>query len=98
MQVKIHPPFHEDILVACSCGKTFVTGSIADSISVEVCSQCHPLYTGEQKFLDTKGTVDKFLKKEEKAKAYKKTTAAQKKDKKEKQARGSQSLRDLLGQ
>jgi len=98
MQAKIHPPFHEDVLVTCSCGKTFTTGSVAEKINVEVCSQCHPFYTGEEKFLDTKGTVDKFLKKEQKAKTYKKTVATKKKIKKEKQKRSSQSLRDLLGQ
>ncbi|MDA1317029.1 MAG: 50S ribosomal protein L31 [bacterium] len=98
MQVKLHPQFHEDVLVTCSCGKTFTTGSITEKLTVEVCSLCHPLYTGEEKFLDTKGSVDKFLKKEEQAKEFKKTSAAQKKMKKDKQERGSQSLRDLLGQ
>ena|SRR3989338_6141408 len=98
MQVKIHPKMNEDVLVTCTCGKTFTTGSVAEKISVDVCSKCHPFYTGEEKFLDTKGTVDKFLKKEEKANVYKKTFAAQKKEKKDKQERGSQSLRDLLGQ
>ena len=46
--------------VTCACGATFTTGSTLPQITVEVCSNCHPLYTGQQKFLDTAGRVDKF--------------------------------------
>jgi len=57
---KIHPTWHAEANVHCSCGATFKTGSTMKDISVEVCSQCHPLFTGQQKFLDTAGRVDKF--------------------------------------
>ncbi|GAC1443398.1 MAG: hypothetical protein NVS3B17_18570 [Vulcanimicrobiaceae bacterium] len=60
MKEKIHPTWHNEAAVHCACGNTFTTGSTAKSISVEVCSQCHPLFTGQQKFLDTAGRVDKF--------------------------------------
>jgi large subunit ribosomal protein L31 len=57
---KIHPKWFADAKVTCACGAQFTTGSTLPQISVEVCSNCHPLYTGQQKFLDTAGRVDKF--------------------------------------
>ena len=60
MKEKIHPNWHSDARVHCACGHTFTTGSTLKDISVEVCSACHPLFTGQQKFLDTAGRVDKF--------------------------------------
>jgi len=62
MKPEIHPKYHE-ITVTCSCGNSFTTGSTnSDNMSIEVCSQCHPFYTGKQKTLDTAGQVDKFNK------------------------------------
>jgi large subunit ribosomal protein L31 len=57
---KIHPAWFPNANVHCACGHTFTTGSTMKDISVEVCSACHPLFTGQQKFLDTAGRVDKF--------------------------------------
>lgn len=63
MKPDIHPSYAE-ITVTCSCGNTFQTRStLGDSLNVEVCSQCHPFYTGKQKMLDTAGRVDRFNKK-----------------------------------
>ena len=64
MKADIHPEY-VDTTVTCSCGSTFVTRSTAKngSIHADVCSQCHPFYTGKQKILDTAGRVDKFRKK-----------------------------------
>ncbi len=64
MKADIHPAYHE-ITVTCSCGNTFQTRSTtkADSIAVDVCSSCHPFYTGKQKLVDTAGRVDKFRRK-----------------------------------
>lgn len=60
MKPEIHPAYHQ-INVTCSCGNTFQTGSTsAKDLSIEVCSACHPFYTGKQKVLDTAGQVDKF--------------------------------------
>lgn len=53
-------PYHNNIQVTCSCGATFVTGSTKPKINVEICSACHPFYTGTQKLVDTFGRVDKF--------------------------------------
>jgi len=60
MKAKIHPTYNSEITVTCSCGNTFTTGSTETSISVEVCSACHPFYTGKSKMIDTAGRVDKF--------------------------------------
>ena len=64
MQADIHPEYKQ-VQVTCSCGNTFKTGSTIDSdtLSIEVCSKCHPFYTGKQKLVDTAGRVDKFRQK-----------------------------------
>jgi len=63
MKPNIHPPY-EEITVSCSCGNSFQTRSTAGrDLNIEVCSQCHPFYTGKQKLLDTAGRVDKFRQK-----------------------------------
>ncbi len=63
MKADIHPSYDE-IKVTCSCGNTFVTNSTYEGeLHIEVCSQCHPFYTGKQKILDTAGRVDKFRRK-----------------------------------
>ena len=64
MKQGIHPDYHA-VQVTCSCGNTFVTRSTMskDRFNVEVCSQCHPFYTGKQKVLDTAGRIDKFQQK-----------------------------------
>ena len=62
MQVDIHPKY-EQVQVACSCGNKFETGSsTCRNIHIEVCSECHPYYTGKQKLMDTEGRVDTFNK------------------------------------
>ncbi len=63
MKPEIHPNY-TDVSVTCSCGNTFATRSTygADSMSIDVCSECHPFFTGKQKILDTAGQVDKFRK------------------------------------
>jgi len=63
MKADIHPDYHE-INVTCSCGNKFMTKSTLKSdLQIEVCSSCHPFYTGKQKILDTAGRVDKFRRK-----------------------------------
>lgn len=71
MKKDIHPKYNNNVKVTCSCGNTFETGSTIDKINVEVCSACHPFYTGTAKFIDTAGRVDKFKAKMEKAQALK---------------------------
>ena len=62
MREGIHPTYHQ-ATVTCNCGNTFVTGSTKESIHVEICSKCHPFYTGQQKAVSARGRVDKFNKK-----------------------------------
>ena len=62
MKSDIHPSYI-DTVVTCGCGETFTTRSTRKEIRVEICSQCHPYYTGKQKFVDTAGRIEKFEKK-----------------------------------
>ena len=60
MKEKIHPNWFPEAKVHCACGSAFTTGSTMKEIGVEICSACHPLFTGTQKLIDTAGRVDKF--------------------------------------
>ncbi|MCM3342195.1 50S ribosomal protein L31 [Paenibacillus sp. MER TA 81-3] len=62
MKEAIQPKYHITS-VSCACGNTFETGSVKENLKVEVCSACHPFFTGKQKFLDAGGRVDRFKKK-----------------------------------
>ena len=60
MKEKIHPEYFSDAQVVCACGNTFTIGSTKKVLKVEMCSKCHPFYTGEKRMLDTAGRVEKF--------------------------------------
>jgi large subunit ribosomal protein L31 len=62
MKKNIHPKYNSASVVTCACGATFPVGSTMDKINVEICSQCHPFYTGNEKVLDTAVRVDRFKK------------------------------------
>ena len=70
MKQAIHPKYYEDCKITCTCGNKFTTGSTVSKIDVEICSKCHPFYTGQQRFVDSKGRIDKFMEKVEKSKGY----------------------------
>lgn len=61
MKQGIHPEYQE-CTVTCACGATFKTGSVKKDLKIEICSQCHPFFTGKQKLVDTGGRVDRFNK------------------------------------
>lgn len=63
MKPDIHPTYYSDAKVVCVCGNTFTTGSTMKEINIDICSECHPFYTGKQKLVDTEGRVEKFKKK-----------------------------------
>ncbi|HCC84843.1 MAG TPA: 50S ribosomal protein L31 [Candidatus Pacebacteria bacterium] len=63
MKTGIHPQWHHDCVVTCGCGNTFVTGSISPTLKVDICGACHPFFTGEMKFVDRQGRVDRFVQK-----------------------------------
>ncbi|MBL8030425.1 MAG: 50S ribosomal protein L31 [Candidatus Doudnabacteria bacterium] len=78
MKSNIHPQFYNNSTVSCACGNSFVTGSTRQEFHTEVCSSCHPFYTGKQKLLDTAGRVDKFKTKQIKAADIKSKVAPKK--------------------
>ena len=63
MKADIHPKYYSNATVICSCGNTWHTGSTKEVIHTDMCAQCHPFYTGEQRMVDTEGQVDRFYKK-----------------------------------
>ena len=60
MKAKIHPEYYPEAQVICSCGHTFTTGATQPILRVEVCSDCHPFFTGEQRIVDTEGRVERM--------------------------------------
>ena len=70
MRPGIHPTYYPNAKVICSCGNTWTTGSTVELIHTDVCSNCHPFYTGEQRIVDTEGQVDRFYRKLEARQEY----------------------------
>jgi large subunit ribosomal protein L31 len=60
MKAETHPTYFPEAKITCACGRTFTVGSTQEKLSVEICSACHPFYTGNDKILDTAGRVEKF--------------------------------------
>ena len=70
MKKDIHPKYYPEAVVTCACGNTWTTGSTQPEIRTDVCSKCHPFFTGEQRIVDTEGQVDRFYKKLQARKNY----------------------------
>lgn len=70
MKANIHPTYYPDAQVICACGNTWTTGSTKKVIHTDLCSKCHPFFTGEQRIVDTEGQVDRFYRKLEVRKQY----------------------------
>ncbi len=68
MKDKIHPKYYPNAVVRCSCGNTWVTGSTLPEVHTDVCSACHPFFTGEQRIVDTEGRVERFYRRLQHAK------------------------------
>lgn len=62
MKEGLHPEWHSDAVVVCACGNTWTTGATVTEIRTDICSACHPFFTGEQRIVDTEGQVDRFMK------------------------------------
>ena len=71
MKKEIHPKYYESAQVVCSCGNKFVVGSTKEKLEVEICSACHPIYTGNEKVIDTAGRVERFKARQAKSAAQK---------------------------
>lgn len=99
MKQGIHPQWYSDAKVSCACGNSFVVGAAKPTINIDICSKCHPFFTGEMKFVDTLGRVEKFQKKQEFAQTQKQVLDEKKKKKEEKviaQKNAPKSLREML--
>lgn len=95
MKKDIHPKWYPEAKVTCACGNSFTIGSTSPEIQVEICSACHPFFTGEMKFVDTQGRVEKFIAKQKAAqdkKYVKKKIRRQAKEKEEK----PRTLKEML--
>jgi large subunit ribosomal protein L31 len=75
MKENIHPKYNKEVIATCACGAKFATGSTREEIKVEICSACHPFFTGKQKLVDTAGRVDKFKAKMEASKKMQEANA-----------------------
>lgn len=95
MKQAIHPQYFENAQVICVCGNKFTVGSTQEVIHVELCNNCHPFYTGEQKFVDSASRIQKFQNKQKTAEEYisKKIKKQQELKKKEE---GPKTLREML--
>lgn len=95
MKANIHPQYFDNAQVTCNCGNRFTVGSTVETIHVELCSKCHPFYTGEQRFIDSASRIQKFQQKQDAGKKYvsKKVKA---KEKQEKQDSTPKTLREML--
>ena len=100
MKKDIHPKLNKECVVTCACGNTFTTMSTLPSITVEICSACHPFYTGQSKFVDTEGRIEKFSKRLKVAEEKKKEAEVFKKSKESKKKTGEVSktvtLKEML--
>lgn len=98
MKAKIHPVWYPEAQVVCVCGNMFKVGSTKQVIRVQLCHKCHPFYTGEMKFVDTLGRVEKFQKKQKEATAKIAVLEEKKKKRREKiqEERRPKTLREML--
>ncbi|MBI4990913.1 50S ribosomal protein L31 [Candidatus Gottesmanbacteria bacterium] len=98
MKTGIHPTWYPDAQIICACGNTFTVGSTKQTIHVEICHKCHPFFTGEMKYVDTMGRVEKFQKKQKLAQAQIAVLAEKKKKKqlKAEEVRHPKTLREML--
>jgi len=85
MKANVHPKWYPDSKVNCVCGNSFTVGATVPAFQVEVCSNCHPFYTGQMKYVDTAGRVDAFLSKKAKAQTQRVSKSEKRKIKKQKQ-------------
>ena len=97
MKQAIHPQYFDQAQVICVCGNKFTTGSTREVIHVELCSNCHPFYTGEQRFVDSASRIQKFEQRSETAKKYQ-VVKKEKKEAEKAKAEAPKTLREMLSQ
>lgn len=84
MKADIHPKYFDSVEIRCSCGNVVIAGSTREKLKTELCSKCHPFYTGQQKLVDTAGRVDKFEAKRKRAVSLKEESKKRAEEKKKK--------------
>lgn len=95
MKAAIHPTYYSDATITCACGNVMTVGSTQKSFHVELCSKCHPFYTGEQRFVDSASRIQKFQDKQNVAKQFK-VTQVKKQEEKKAKASGPRTLAEML--
>lgn len=95
MKNNIHPKYNPVTKATCNCGKTFEFGSTKDNIQVEICSNCHPYYTGKSNLIDTAGRVERFKERISRAEAFKVADPKTKKQKSQKSNNNQENLKEI---
>ncbi|MBI2033290.1 MAG: 50S ribosomal protein L31 [Candidatus Levybacteria bacterium] len=95
MKAQGHPQYFNEAQVVCVCGNHFTIGSTQEIIHVELCSNCHPFYTGEQRFVDSASRIQKFQKKQQVAVSYQ-GKKQKKQEENKKRQEGPKTLREML--
>lgn len=103
MKKDIHPTWYPQAKVTCSCGNTFTTGSTLPEIKVEICSACHPFFTGQMKYVDRAGRVERFQTKQAASAGYTKVSRSEKRrlrrqQEEEEERKRPKSFKELLSQ
>jgi large subunit ribosomal protein L31 len=96
MKKGTHPTWQHNMVVTCSCGSSFTTGGATDTMTVDICSACHPFFTGELKFVDQQGRVDRFMQKMQVAQQKKAQNQAKTQKKQTQEEEDALSYRQLL--
>src|SRR5476649_1747088 len=96
MKQGLHPKWNHQAKVTCACGNTFLTGSQQDEITVDICSKCHPFFTGEMRFVDRQGRVDRFMQKMNVAQQKQAAQQAKKSGKKDDSVEESQAAGEAM--
>ena len=96
MKSNLHPQWNHQAQVTCACGSVFTTGSGQDSIQVDICSQCHPVFTGEMRFVDVQGRVDRFKNRQQMAAQHQSKKKGKKTDTTQQVKEEAKSLKDIL--
>lgn len=98
MKAQIHPQWYPAARVTCACGNSFTVGATVPEIRVEICSHCHPFFTGKMAYVDTLGRVERFQQKQKAAAAQATQLSEKKKKKQEREAslRTPKSLKEML--
>ncbi len=96
MKSDIHPKWYPNATVSCACGNTFTVGATKDKIQIEICGKCHPFFTGEMRFVDTMGRVERFQSKQKHAQTSGYVSKKKKKQQKAASDMTPKSLKEML--